>query len=320
MSEPFDPYSKWLGIEAHELPADHYRLLGLQRFESDPAVIEAAADKRMSHVRRFQTGPRSADTQKLLNELASARICLSNPGAKAAYDQVLQAVLSSSAAPPQVAQIASPPIERGTIANDRATKPTPQRPAAAIAAIVVLFVGAMVALALRWREPHANQPRSAESSSSRIRDSLAQQHEAGSREPDEIVQQADKSLNLDAGSAELHGPTLRLDLSGDAEVITEWRSMDDWVSWTFDVDQVPPQGVFHVRVTYEAGPESDGGKFLLVIGDIEKECEIRGLGEPVTDEYFLPVPHRGEQTLAVRAKSKPSSQLMSLRSVTLAVP
>ena len=47
MSENFDPYYKWLAIPPEEQPPHHYRLLGVQRFESDPDVIATAADQRM---------------------------------------------------------------------------------------------------------------------------------------------------------------------------------------------------------------------------------------------------------------------------------
>ena len=55
----FDPYHKWLGIPAAEQPPDHYRLLGLSRFESDPDVIDAAASRQMGYLRLCATGPRS---------------------------------------------------------------------------------------------------------------------------------------------------------------------------------------------------------------------------------------------------------------------
>jgi len=51
MSEPFDPYHRWLGIRPEEQPADHYRLLALARFEDEPEVIRDAAEQRMRHVR-----------------------------------------------------------------------------------------------------------------------------------------------------------------------------------------------------------------------------------------------------------------------------
>ena len=76
MPESFDPYRKWLGIPPAEQPANHYRLLGIALFEDDPDVIAYAADRQMSHVRKFQSGQHGAHAQKLLSELANARRCL----------------------------------------------------------------------------------------------------------------------------------------------------------------------------------------------------------------------------------------------------
>lgn len=105
--EVFDPYLHWLGIDAAARPVNHYSLLGLPFFEADPAKISAAADERMRHIRQFQAGPRGAFTQKILNELARAKICLLNPVSKPAYDQALHQLLypppvvpSATAAPP----------------------------------------------------------------------------------------------------------------------------------------------------------------------------------------------------------------------------
>lgn len=89
MAGPFDPYHKWLGIPSWEQPANHYRLLGLTLFESDADVIETAGDQRMAHLRTFQVGAHAADCQKLLNELAAARLCLLTPERKSAYDDEL---------------------------------------------------------------------------------------------------------------------------------------------------------------------------------------------------------------------------------------
>lgn len=90
MSETFDPYHRWLGIPPAEQPPHHYRLLGLGLFESDPDVIEQAADRQMAHFQTHRTGPHSAVSQNLLNELASAKLCLLQPANKAAYDQGLK--------------------------------------------------------------------------------------------------------------------------------------------------------------------------------------------------------------------------------------
>ena len=102
MSDTFDPYHQWLGIPPSEQPPHHYRLLGISLFEQTPVVIENAADQRMTHLRNFQTGHYSALSQKLLNEVAAAKVCLLNPQKKKTYDQCLRQNLRPSAAPPSV--------------------------------------------------------------------------------------------------------------------------------------------------------------------------------------------------------------------------
>lgn len=87
----FDAYHKWLGIPPEEQPPDHYRLLGIAPFESDPAVIAAAADRQMAYLRTLQAGTQAEAARRLLNEVARARVCLLDPARKAAYDAELQA-------------------------------------------------------------------------------------------------------------------------------------------------------------------------------------------------------------------------------------
>ncbi len=96
MPTAFDPYHRWLGIPPKDQPPNHYRLLGLELFESDPAVIESAADRQMAHVRSFQSGQYSVLSQRILNEIAAAKVTLLNPEKKAAYDSFLRAKLSAT--------------------------------------------------------------------------------------------------------------------------------------------------------------------------------------------------------------------------------
>ncbi len=88
----FDPYLRWLGIRHSDRPINHYRLLGLELFESDADVIAAAADRQMSHVRRYQAGPFGNASQELLNELAAAKLVLLDDARRADYDARLVAV------------------------------------------------------------------------------------------------------------------------------------------------------------------------------------------------------------------------------------
>jgi hypothetical protein len=115
-TEKFDPYHKWLGIPPEEQPPSYYRLLGLRDFEADADVISHAADRAMAHVRTFQNGPRAAWSQRLLNELATARVSLLDPRRKEAYDQSLQvkrgiqSLPHRAQTPPEVNAVAPPPV------------------------------------------------------------------------------------------------------------------------------------------------------------------------------------------------------------------
>jgi len=107
MSDDFNPYHVWLAIPPEEQPANYYRLLGLRLFESNGDVIDGAADRQMAHLRTFQIGKHAELAQRLLNEVAAARVCLLDPGKHAAYDQQLRARLMATA--PSAEAIDPPP-------------------------------------------------------------------------------------------------------------------------------------------------------------------------------------------------------------------
>jgi len=96
-SQTFDPYYKWLGIPPNKQPPNHYTLLGIGLFESDAVVIQTAAEQRTIHLRSFHLGPRAALSQRLLNEVSSAKACVLDPPKKAAYDATLREQLASDA-------------------------------------------------------------------------------------------------------------------------------------------------------------------------------------------------------------------------------
>ncbi len=117
MGEEFNPYYKWLAIPLDQQPPHHYRLLGVTPLESSADVIANAADQRMAFVRTFQAGPKSALSQKLLNEIAAARVVLLDPKRKAAYDRALKSQLDAAQAaaaapvpPPPLSTAAQPPV------------------------------------------------------------------------------------------------------------------------------------------------------------------------------------------------------------------
>jgi hypothetical protein len=105
MAEPFDPYHKWLGIAPKDQPPHHYRLLGIDPFEDDRDVIDAAANRVMSYLKDLAAGDDDAYSQEIMNEVMQARICLLNPKRKTAYDSELRAkVITKKPPPPRAAQ------------------------------------------------------------------------------------------------------------------------------------------------------------------------------------------------------------------------
>jgi len=126
MTDDFDPYLIWLGIRSEGAAPDYYQLLGLTQFESNEDVIASAADRQMKHVRTFQAGKHAALSQRILNELAAAKLCLLKPETKWAYDENLRAAAKIRKAAPNGLGTA-----RGTAARPRA-------PAAPLAVAVPL--------------------------------------------------------------------------------------------------------------------------------------------------------------------------------------
>jgi formylglycine-generating enzyme required for sulfatase activity len=105
----FDAYHKWLGIPRRDQPPNHYRLLAIELFESDTDVIEDAAEQRTAHVRNYQLGKHVELSQKILNEIAAAKICLLNAEHKAVYDETLRNRLAPPPQPP-TAPPPAPPV------------------------------------------------------------------------------------------------------------------------------------------------------------------------------------------------------------------
>lgn len=88
MSE-IDVYKEWLGIPDGVRPPDYYTLLRLLQFEDDIDKIRANYRKLNAHVRKYSTGQYLVRSQELLNEMAKAMLCLTDPEGKREYDESL---------------------------------------------------------------------------------------------------------------------------------------------------------------------------------------------------------------------------------------
>ncbi len=168
MDESFDPYRKWLGIPPQDHPPHYYRLLGIEPLESDPDVIATAVDGRMGLLKNFAVGQHSDESQRMLNEIAAAKVCLLNSEKKAEYDLNLRRRLEAEKR--SVAKAAAPavrrprpapgPVERSEIPNiessavmsyvaGRGRKPRSWRIPVTIGAVAALAVGLSIFLLSR---------------------------------------------------------------------------------------------------------------------------------------------------------------------------
>ena len=137
MTDNFDAYHVWLGIPPEEQPPNHYRLLGLRAFEKDPDVISNAVDQRRAHLRSVQAGKRGVLSQKLLNEVSAAAVCLLDQEKKKQYDEQLRAEIAKNGGPKSPAiPVAAPllPGEAGGLGTPvmpLAPQPPPSAPSLA---------------------------------------------------------------------------------------------------------------------------------------------------------------------------------------------
>lgn len=90
---PLNVFRDWLGIPPQEIPAegvpDHYALLRLVKFTDEEDKIRGNYRKLNAHVRTYATGQYGPQSQELLNELAKAMLCLTDPERKREYDESL---------------------------------------------------------------------------------------------------------------------------------------------------------------------------------------------------------------------------------------
>ena len=121
----FDPYYLWLGIPPQEQPPNHYRLLGVTRFEENSEVIDAAANRQASYLNTLSTGKNRQASQQLLNEVSAARRCLLSLESKAAYDQTLKAKSRSVAVPDKNSDPNSPDNPLGFLSKELVGAPSP---------------------------------------------------------------------------------------------------------------------------------------------------------------------------------------------------
>jgi len=341
----FDPYFEWLGISPADRPLDHYRLLGLPHFESDLARIERHADERMAKVRRSQTGPRGVWSQHILNELSSARGCLTHRETKLTYDAALHGILSASQPVPESADvlipppapsweidpIASAPVTPALVVirdlnNDLDSPARSPTPAAGkwipvVVALVVVAAGLILFAVLLGRksDPRDRNSSGADvSSRPRVGSDVTKERRTKAPEndsdPNLVRPLANGKLDFPVTLAQLHGESLAVEVQHGRSVVAGWKSTQEYLEWTFRVEK---PGVFRVRVHYTATEPMHGGRMMVSVGESRKGCDVRSSEENEFhyEEFYLAVRRSGENRLTVRAESVPGPEFLVLERI-----
>ena len=125
-----NPYQQWLGLYNFSgMKPNYYELLGLQFGESNPYVIEQAANEMATRLNSVNPGPDVALWNSIMTEIQNAQMCLCNPASRMDYDNSLRGGMggfgggySAGAAfgggnmgysQPQMAQPPMPPVSGG---------------------------------------------------------------------------------------------------------------------------------------------------------------------------------------------------------------
>ncbi len=129
MSEAFNPYREWLGLETDNCQLNHYQLLDVADFEEDVAKIHSAADRALARVRSHRPGAQAAAWAQLLDAIATAKSCLGDPARKAAYDAALR---SGNAPSEPLPTIDSPRPAAGSVNEEPLDTAQSSRPEVAL--------------------------------------------------------------------------------------------------------------------------------------------------------------------------------------------
>jgi hypothetical protein len=90
-----------LGVPAEPWPPDHYTLIGLDPGQADPAAVEARVQHLSVRLRAYQLA-HPEDVSEVLNRLAQALNCLTDPSARRVYDLARLGTIALAPSPPLV--------------------------------------------------------------------------------------------------------------------------------------------------------------------------------------------------------------------------
>ena len=352
MPDEFDPYQQWLGIAKHEQPPNHYRLLGVGTLMEDRDAIGNAADRQMNFVRTFQLGQHRELSQKILRELAEAKICLLNPASKIAYDAALRGQPSAPpaavAAPPAPARppapVSTPPVTPPAPSPTIVAPPTQpevslspaplemapartRRPAKRGGMPQWAWIGlgvVMTLCVLVWMISRVAESRRAAHREKKQRSKPSVEAPSEPAGPSVTQNPDDGIVACIAALAALDGEHAKIVTRDNDTFLTDLEMPGDGAHWTF-VLKKGQRGIFSVVIDYACPKEAEGGKFSVSVNGkaVKGTHAVRSTSGATTFERaeigFVKIQQLDQNTLrlAVETRAPAGTTIMNIRAIRL---
>lgn len=353
MSDDFDPYLEWFGIEPDEHPVDFYRLVGAERFEEDLELLDSAVQSHMERLHALQSGPRGRHTQEILNELAQAKLIFSDVDRKRIYDDDLEISNQDDLVlPSQVADVSDSAksedesedlviptaatdcvTPRLAIARDadqpvaqRAYKPRTKGNNKPL--VVFMGLGLVVGVSvLIWSTMSLTGDSSEEESEKESQNQVAMTEKTESNSEDtDVADEVSEALARQEGNGEVtfvlalakRSKGVALTTVDSKDRLTGWSKQGDTIVLDFHIAK---PGAFTLLIEYEVPEDAAGGEMQLKLNDGNpRTFSLRKdiiEGQIYTDEISVFITSNGKQQFRLAVAVCHGEALMDMVSLKL---
>ena len=356
MSEDFDPYLEWFGIEPSDHPIDFYKLIGVESMENDVELLDSTIQSHMERLHALQSGPRGKYTQNILNELAQARLVFSDPERKQIYDDELglgdseHLVIPSQFVMPSADDVETESSEfedhgelivpsvtsdivipKVSVARDVEYVPTQSvyRPRVkGSRSSLVLFVGAGLIAGvgvLVWSTLSLTGESKVDENQ-QVTAADTEQSKTDEPRDEETEQEATEILARQEGTGEVafvlaaarRSQGVSISTVDRQDRLTGWSKAGDTIELDFHITQPGP---FTLLIRYEVPDDASGGDMQLKVNDGNpRSFSLRKdiiEGQMYTDEVSVLITKSGKQTLRLAVEKCYGEALMNLASLKL---
>lgn len=132
-----------------------------------------------------------------------------------------------------------------------------------------------------------------------------------------LVTPAEGDIRLHAKDARVHAKNMRYEPQANKNVLGFWTLASDWADWEFNVDKA---GLYEIEVQQGCGTRSGGAEVAVEVGGetlmfvVQETGHFQHMISRTIGQVQLSA---GEQTLAIKPKTKPGAAVMDIRRVVL---